>query len=93
VRRLMEMVAENKAKLAATANPSESTEVELTEQAQTAAETAAAVLAANPATGPAEVVYIGPTKTSRTVASCFSFSAERRRSFSIATLVAQSPLS
>jgi hypothetical protein len=56
VRRLMEMVAENKAKLGTTTNPF----LEVTEQAQAAAQTAAAVLAADPATGPVEVIYLGP---------------------------------
>jgi len=60
VRRLMEMVAENKAKLDATNNPSEIPAAELTKQGQEAAQTAEAVLAADPATGPVNVVYIGP---------------------------------
>ena len=60
VRRLMEMVAERSAKLAEITNPSEVTEVELTEQAQAAAEIATTVLAADPATGPVDVIYIGP---------------------------------
>jgi hypothetical protein len=60
VLRLMEMVAETKAKLDATNNSSEIPAVELTEQGQEAAQTAEAVLAADPATGPVDVVYIGP---------------------------------
>ena len=60
VRRLMEMVAENKAKLDATNNPSDIPTVELTEQGQEAAQIAETVLAADPATGPVDVVYIGP---------------------------------
>ena len=60
VRRLMKMVAERQAK---EAKPrAEVTEAQLTDDAQAAAETAAAVLAANPATGPLDVVYIGPNE-------------------------------
>jgi hypothetical protein len=60
VRRLMEMVVENKAKLAATSDSLEITRDEVTEHAQAAAQTAATVLAADPATGPVDVIYIGP---------------------------------
>ena len=70
VRRLMEMVAENKAKLDATNNPSEIPAVELTEQGQEAAQTAEAVLAADPATGPVDVVYSARTMMSRIAVSC-----------------------
>lgn len=59
IRRLMEMVAQNKAALGATNDPSVVSAVELTEQARSAAQTAEAVLAADPATGPVDVIYIG----------------------------------
>lgn len=62
VRRLLEMVAENKVRLDATANPSESSAAELTEQERAATQVAEIVLAADPATGPVDVVYIAPNQ-------------------------------
>jgi hypothetical protein len=55
VRRLMEIAAENKKKLSESRDPDK-----LNEQQTNAANTAVAVLAADPAIGPAEVIYIGP---------------------------------
>jgi hypothetical protein len=55
----MEMVAERNARRAEI-NSSEVTDVEPTDHAQSAAETAAAVLAAHPEIGPVEVIHIGP---------------------------------
>jgi hypothetical protein len=55
VRRLIEMAAENKAKLFATANP-----VKLDQHELAAAGAAAEIVAADPAIGPVEVIHIGP---------------------------------
>jgi hypothetical protein len=55
VRRLMEMTAENKKKLSELNEPGE-----LNAQQKNAANIAAAILAADPAIGPVEVIYIGP---------------------------------
>src|SRR5437868_588225 len=60
VRRLMEMVAESKAKLDATTSRPDIPAAELTEHEQAAAQIAETVLAADPATGPVDVVYIAP---------------------------------
>jgi putative ABC transport system substrate-binding protein len=66
VRRPMEMVVESKARLDAIASPSEIPAAKLTKEEQTAAQVAETVLAADPATGPVDVVYNLPSRA----ASC-----------------------